>query len=254
MVPKLRLAIQILVACCLIIATRGAASEGATNTAEAHRCGYRWTIPPQHIGLLPSLRQLLPGGGTRSSFNVHWSSGELAKNVPGYRTTVEKVDTNILISVYVNSRERPDLIDGSPGSALHQIFTRSGEIHGEYVVEANPHPPGLYRIVHPDRKGPGWWVSKVDPRDHDTYVPVRDWLVASCSWMGGILPDTEKFVVCTFRPRIAQDIMISVNLSGGHNIKLHEEVIAHMARELRSWVTIPDDDPDCFDDPFEGFP
>jgi len=60
-------------------------------------------------------------------------------------------------------------------------------------------------------------------------------------------------VSCAFRPQIAQDITLSVRLSG-ENVGLHEEVIAQMASRLRSWVTISDDDPNCFDDPFEGFP
>jgi len=127
--------------------------------------------------LYPTLR----GGEVRREFNVYWSSAHLAEHIPGYRTTVEGVDANILITVLINPRADPDCLRDPPGSTLRQIFTRSGEIHGKYVVEANPHPPGYYRIVRPKFENRGWCVSKIDPRNYDTYVPVRNWLVVRCT-------------------------------------------------------------------------
>ncbi|MCC5886465.1 MAG: hypothetical protein JJT88_08525, partial [Gammaproteobacteria bacterium] len=261
-VPILRLAKTFAAGFCWGVAASPAGGDQDIAPNEDLRCGYRWIIPPQHVGEMPLaaapgamqwLSQTLRGGEVRREFNVYWSSAHLAEHIPGYRRTVGGVDANILIAVFINPRAQPDSLRDPPGSTLRQIFSQSGEIYEHYVVDANPYPPGHYRISNPQFRDRRWWVSKVDPRNYDTYLPARDWLVAPCLWIGGYVPNTERFVSCQFLPQLARDITLSVRLSG-ENINLHEEVIAHMARTLRSWVTIPDDDPNCIDDPFEGFP
>lgn len=223
------------------------------------RCAYRWNIPPDHrFGLSGSLDQMLRR--SPESFNVYWPSDHLVENIAGYVAEVEGASGRFLSAVYVIPRSELYRREANwPESTYYQIFTRTGEIYQDWSVEPNPTPPGFFRIWNPDyvkkdtRPPRGdWWVSRVDPRKYDKYLPMEQWFVATCSWRGGRRPETQVYEVCYFNPRIAKDIAVTFFLRGP-NIALHEQVTEHIGRMLRSWVEIPRDDPACFDDPFEGY-
>lgn len=223
------------------------------------RCGYRWTIPAEHSLPLAWLQQVMRGGEERARISPDWSGEHLAVHIPGYQAEVEGVTGDVSGSIHVIPHEQlyryETARDGDP---MADAFTRSGDMYGGWVVTENPTPPGFYRILDPEREQrrhprQHWIVSRVDPRSYDAAPPREEWYVATCRWAGGNIAGTDMFESCTFLTRLARDIHIRYHLRGP-NIALHEEVLTHITRHARSWVTVPEDDPNCFDDPFESFP
>jgi hypothetical protein len=261
------------VAASLVLVMTACGSGGHDNAepgAESEprpRCTYRWRIPPAYRWQLSGWLDQLPGRDRPGAFNVYWPSEHLAKHIPGYQTQVERVNADVLSAVYVIPHTELYRHETNwPHPTMSLLFTRSGEVFEDWIVESNPTPPGGYRIWDPlmtnpiKNRPPGStrWISRLDPRDYDGRPPQdyprrEEWFVASCLWTGAYIPDTQPHEQCTFEARAARDITNIFSLRGP-NIALHEQVTAHMATMLKSWAEIPRGDPNCFENPFDGFP
>jgi hypothetical protein len=255
----------------LVVTACGAgAPDNAEPGAEPEprpRCTYRWRIPPAHRWQLSGWLDQLPGRDRPGAFLVYWPREHLAEHIPGYQIEVVRIKADVLSRVYVIPHTefyRHETHWLTP--TMTEMFTRSGEIYGNWIVEPNPTPPGGYRIWDPLQTNPiqnrpsgsTRWISRVDPRGYDGRPPQErprreEWLIAGCLWTGGFIPNTQPHDQCTFEARVARDISTQYSLSGP-NIALHEQVTAHMAEMLKSWARKPVDDPLCFDGPFDGFP